>query len=598
MMEKVLKRGEVNRDDTWALEDLYPSLEVYRKDAAALEKLYTAFGEYKGRLGEGADVFLKMLDDYCEMNQLFERLYVYANQKLHEDLGNSESQQMAGETQVMMNVLSSAAAFMVPEILSLPSGKLEEYLSLEPGLAKYSRFLEDIMRQKAHTLPLAMEELLARADELGQGPSNIYSMFNNADIRFEDVTNAEGETMPLTQGRYIMYLESPDRELRKQAFQNLYKSYSAFQNTMGALFDANARQADFFAKEKKYANALEAALDASNIPTSVYDRLIESVHSHQPLLHRYMSLRKKVLGVDELHMYDIYVPVARQADKKFTFEEAKEMVLKALSPLGSDYVDRLKEGFDSRWIDVYENQGKRTGAYSWGAYGIHPYVLLNYQGNLNNVFTLAHEMGHALHSYYSDEAQPYIYAGYKIFVAEVASTCNEALMIDYCIKNAAGREEKAYFINYFLEQVRTTLFRQTMFAEFEKAAHSVVERGGTLNAQVLCDVYYNMNKNYFGEDVVCDDEIRYEWERIPHFYTPFYVYQYATGFSAAIAISRKILNGEEGIVEKYKEFLSGGCSKDPIELLKICGVDMTSPQPVDDALQMFGDYLEELSALL
>ena len=597
-MEKILKREEVKTEDTWALEDLYPSVEIFRADAARLEELYRAFEGYNGKLGEGGALFLKMLDDYCEMNQLFERLYVYANQKLHEDLGNSESQQLAGETQVMMNILNGASAFMVPEILSLPAEKLEEYFQEEAGLSNYRRFLDDIMRQKAHTLPLAMEELLARADELGQGPSNIYSMFNNADIRFEDVRNDKGEVMPLTQGRYIMYLESADRELRKQAFQNLYKSYSGFQNTMGALFDANARQADFFAKEKKYANALEAALDASNVPLSVYEKLIESVHRHQPVLHRYMRLRKRVLGVEELHMYDMYVPIARQADKKFTFEEAKDMVLKALEPLGSDYGDRLREGFEGRWIDVYENQGKRTGAYSWGAYGVHPYVLLNYQGNLTNVFTLAHEMGHALHSYYSDEAQPYIYAGYKIFVAEVASTCNEALMIDYCIKNAESREEKAYFINYFLEQVRTTLFRQTMFAEFEKAAHSVVERGGTLNAQVLCDTYYNMNKNYFGEDVVCDDEIRYEWERIPHFYTPFYVYQYATGFSAAVAISRKILAHEPGIVEKYKEFLSGGSSRDPIELLKICGVDMTSPQPVDDALRMFGDYLDELERLV
>lgn len=596
-MDKVLKREEVRTEDTWALEDLYPSMEAFRQDAEKFERLLGEFAAYKGRLGMGADIFLEALRKYSQMNEVFERLYVFANQKLHEDLGNANSQQLAGESQVMMSMMNKAAAYLVPEILEMPDSRIQEYFREKEELKEYARFLEEILRQKAHTLPLRQEELLAAAEEIGQGPSNIYAMFNNADIIFEDVTSENGEKLPLTQGRYITYLESGDRELRKQAFQNLYKSYAAFRNTVGALFDANARQANFFAKERHYESALEAALDASNIPVSVYENLLESVHRNLPLLHRYMKLRKSVLGVEQLHMYDLYVPMVPQIDKKIPFEQAKEMVLEGLKPLGEEYRARLKEGFENRWIDVYENEGKRTGAYSWGAYGVHPYVLLNYQGSLNNVFTLAHEMGHALHSYYSDASQPYMYAGYKIFVAEVASTCNEALMIDYFIRNAAGGEEKAYFINYFLEQVRTTLYRQTMFAEFERAVHKVVEHGGTLNADVLSGTYYNMNKNYFGPEVEADEEIRYEWERIPHFYTPFYVYQYATGFSAAVAIARKILDGEPGITERYLSFLSGGSSKDPIELLKLCGIDMTSPQPVEDALKLFGEYLEGLEKL-
>ena len=443
-----------------------------------------------------------------------------------------------------------------------------------------------------------MEELLAGAREVGEGPSDIFMMFNNADIKFPVITGEDGEPVEITHGRYGRLIECQDRKVREAAFKGLYDSYGKFINTIAATYRANVKQECFFAKARKYPSSLAAALDQSAIPVSVYHNLIETVHKFLPALHKYVSVRKQKLGVDELHMYDLYVPMIGDVDKKIPYEEAKKMVLEGLKPLGEDYQALLKEGFDNGWIDVYENEGKRSGAYSWGAYGTHPYVLLNYQDSLNNTFTLAHEMGHALHSYHSDAAQEFIYAGYKIFVAEVASTCNEALLIHHLLENSKDDAEKAYLLNYFLEQFRTTLFRQTMFAEFEKIAHAKAEAGETLTAEKLCDIYYDLNKQYFGDDIVVDKEIALEWARIPHFYTPFYVYQYATGFSAAIAISSKILAGEPGIVEKYKKFLSGGSSLDCIDLLKLCDVDMTEKKPVEDALKVFEANLEEFAKLI
>ena len=436
---------------------------------------------------------------------------------------------------------------------------------------------------------IGIKEAVAEAKEIKKGKKLL--------VYRVDITDEKGDTVRLTQGRYISFLESKDRKVRKEAFETIYASYKSFQNTLAATYDANARQAAFFAKTRSYDSALAAALDVSNIPVHVYDNLIEAVHKNMNLMYRYVDLRKKLLDLDDLHMYDLHVSMVSGVDMKIDYEQAKKIVLEGLAPLGEEYRGLLQQGFESRWIDVYENEGKRTGAYSWGAYGTHPYVLLNHQNNLNSVFTLAHEMGHALHSYYSDENQPYIYAGYKIFVAEVASTCNEALLIHHLIEKTEDKQEKAYLINYFLDQFKSTLYRQTMFAEFEKATHKVVGEGGTLNAETLCKVYYNLNKTYFGDGMVIDDDIAYEWARIPHFYTPFYVYQYATGFSAAIAISSKILNGEKDAVENYKKFLSGGSSMDPIDLLKLCGVDMTQPEPVDEALKVFGSYLDKLEQL-
>lgn len=589
-----MTRAEVRREDTWALEDLYASEEDLLQDEGLLEQEIDEFSKYQGRLSEDARALLAMLEAYSRINLRFEKIYVYTNQKLHQDMGEAHFQKLAMEAQNLMNRLNEALSFVEPEILEIPKETLDGFFQDEPKLEKYRRFLDEILRRKPHTLTARQEALMARAGELGQAPANVFSMFNNADITFEPVVDEEGETQKLTQGSYIRFLESPDRRVRKDAFCNLYKSYQGFQNTLGALYEANAKQAAFFAGERRYGSALEAALDGGNIPVSVYDNLIQAVHGRLGLLHRYMEVRKKRMGLDELHMYDIYAPMVEAPEKKIPFEEAKKMVKEGLAPLGEDYLSLLQEGYDSRWIDVYENEGKRTGAYSWGVYGTHPYVLLNYQGNLNSVFTLAHEMGHALHSCHSDRAQDYLYAGYRIFVAEVASTCNEALLIHHLLEQASDRGERMYLINYFLEQFRTTLFRQTMFAEFEKITHQMAGGGEALTADILCEIYEKLNREYFGPEVVLDEQIRYEWERIPHFYTPFYVYQYATGFSAAIAISSRILKGEPGIVEKYRQFLSGGSSMDPIDLLKLCGVDLTESGPMEEALQVFEQYLKEI----
>ena len=592
-----MKREEIPQQYKWKMEDMYESNEAWEADFEKLQKGIEELKQFEGTLEKSAENLLKMQETCDELNQLAEKVYVYANQRLHEDTSNAYYQGLSGRAQMLLVQMSEAGSYIEPEILNISEKKLEEILKTE-AIAKYETYYRRLLRRKEHVLSKEMEELLAGAAEVAEGPKDIFMMFNNADIKFPVIAGEDGEPVEITHGKYVKLLESQDREVRKAAFMGLYETYGKFKNTLAATYCANVKQAGFFAKARKYESSLNDALDGSAIPVEVYDSLIESVHAHLPALHEYVKVRKEKLGVEELHMYDLYVPMVGEADKKIPYEEAKEVVLNGLAPLGEDYLELLKKGFNEGWIDVYENEGKRNGAYSWGAYGTHPYVLLNYQDNLNNVFTLAHEMGHALHSYHSDEAQDYIYAGYKIFVAEVASTCNEALLIRYLLDNSKDDKEKAYLLYYFLEQFRGTLFRQTMFAEFEKIAHAKSEAGEPLTAEVLCDIYYELNKQYFGEDIVVDKEIALEWARIPHFYTPFYVYQYATGFSAAIAISSKILRGEPGIVEKYKKFLSSGSSLDCIDLLKICDVDMTTKEPVEEALKVFESILEEFRQIL
>ena len=470
---------------------------------------------------------------------------------------------------------------------------LKEWLE-NKEFADYRRYISEILRAKAHTLDKKTEEILAKSKRMASAADNIYAMYNGADIDFPTVKDKDGNEIKITHGNFVPILSGTDRQLRKDAFKALYGTYGKMKNTIAATYNANVEQACFYADVRNYPSTRAMYLDESNIPEEVYDNLIEVVHEHMDLMHRYVSLRKKALGVDQLHMYDVYAPIVETPDKKITFEKAKEMVKAGLAPLGKDYINKLQEGFDNRWIDIYENEGKRSGAYSWGAYGIHPYVLLNYQGTLDHVFTLAHEMGHALHSYYSDSNQSYINAGYKIFVAEVASTCNESLLIHYLLKNTDNKAEKAYLINHFLEQFKGTLYRQTMFAEFEKITHKMVEEGETLTSDILCKVYYDLNKQYFGEDMVLDEEIALEWARIPHFYNPFYVYQYATGISAAIALSKKIMEQGEAGVKDYMKFLTGGGSKDPIDLLKLAGVDMTTKEPIEKALELFKELLDQM----
>ena len=590
-------REEIPAEAKWAIEDLYKNDDEWEADFTRLKEHLPELSAYEGRLGESAQTLLSMQRLCDKMNMLAEKVYVYANQRLHENTDNAVYQNLASRAQSLLVEMSERTSYIEPEIMELPEGTIEKYLQENGELRVYGQYFENMIRQKAHVLPGEMEKLLASAGELAESPKDIFSMFNNADIRFPKITGEDDTDVEVTHGRFISLLQSKDQRVRKDAFEALYGVYEKFRNTLAATYRANVKQEVFFARARRYGSDLEAALDGSHIPVSVYDNLIHVVHEHLPLMHRYVKIRKKLLGLDELHMYDLYTPMTENSGEHFSFEDAKKTVLEGLAPMGEEYLSHLKDGFEHGWIDVYENQGKRSGAYSWGAYGTHPYVLLNYQGTLNDVFTLAHEMGHALHSWYSDETQPYIYAGYRIFVAEVASTCNEALLIQHLLKKAKDPKTKAYLINYFLEQFRTTLYRQTMFAEFEKITHGLQEAGEALTAERLCSIYYDLNKAYFGENICIDRQIEMEWARIPHFYTPFYVYQYATGFSAAIALSGKILREGEAAVEQYKKFLKGGSSMYPLELLRLAGVDMEQKKPVEDALQVFSEYLDEMERL-
>lgn len=592
-----MKRSEQKIENTWDMEDMFASDELWEKDLERANESVKKYADFAGRVSESKEMLLAYFKFHDEMNLLAERLYVYSNQKYHEDMANAKYQAYSGKAQKLVVEIGSAEAFFEPEILEMDESVLTEWLEDET-FADYRRYVSEILRGKEHTLDKKTEEILAKSRRMANAADNIYAMYNGADIDFPVVTDKEGKEIKITHGNFVPILNGTDRELRKKAFQALYDTYGKMKNTIAATFSANVEQACFYADVRNYSSTRAMYLDGSNIPELVYDNLIEVVHENMDLMHRYVKLRKKALRVEELHMYDVYAPIAKAPDEKISFEKAKEMVKEGLAPMGSEYLAKLQEGFDNRWIDVYENEGKRSGAYSWGAYGTHPYVLLNYQGTLDDVFTLAHEMGHALHSYYSDTNQPYINAGYKIFVAEVASTCNESLLIHYLLEKTEDKETKAYLINHFLEQFKGTLYRQTMFAEFEKVTHKMVEDGETLTSDILCKVYYDLNKVYFGNEMVLDEEIALEWARIPHFYNPFYVYQYATGISAAIALSRKIMTeGEKGVAD-YMKFLTGGGSKAPIDLLKFAGVDMTSKEPVESALQLFEELLNQMEELL
>ena len=592
-----MKRIEQKVEDTWCLEDMFESDDFWEEEFGRLQRMIFQYEDFEGTLGESADSLLEYLKFNDETNLLMERLYVYANMRYHQDMANSMYQEFAARAQKLMVEISGASAFAEPEILEITTEKINIFFNENPELETYKRYISEILRGKNHTLDKKTETILAKSRQMANAAENIFSMYNGADIKFPSITTEEGEEIEITHGNFVPLLESTDREVRKAAFEGVYETYGKMRNTLAATFAANLDQANFYAQVRNFSSAREMYLYGSNIPESVYDNLIETVHKNMDKMHKYVSLRKKILDVSELHMYDLYTPIAKAPDTKYSFEAAKDIVLEGLAPMGEEYIKVLEEGFDNRWIDVYENEGKRSGAYSWGAYGIHPYVLMNYHGTLDHVFTLAHEMGHAIHSYYSDTNQPYVNAGYKIFVAEVASTCNESLLIQHLLKITEDEEEKAYLINHFLEQFKGTLYRQTMFAEFEKIAHSMVQNGEGVTADRLCEIYYNLNKKYFGDDIVIDKEIELEWARIPHFYNPFYVYQYATGLSAAIALSKRIIEEGKPAVEDYMKFLKGGSSQDPIELLKIAGVDMTSAKPIETALELFGNLLDELQKM-
>lgn len=597
-IEKLPARSEIAEADKWALEDLFLTDADWKVAVKQLEEQLAQLKGYAGKVSASADALYAYLTLADETENLFEKVLVYSNEKMHEDMGNSTYQGYAAQAQAAATRLSAAEAFFEPELLAMEESRLQGFFKEDPKLEKYRLLIDRIWRRKEHTLSAAEEEILAKTYEMATAPDDIFSMFNDADAKFGTIRDENGKEVELTHGRFGGFMESSDRRVRKEAFEALYQTYDQFKNTLAATYSANVKKAKFYADVRKYPSALAAALAPGNIPTEVYDNLIETVHRFLPAMYRYVALRKRALGVEELHMYDVYVPLVADQTKKIPFAEAKEIVKRGLAPMGEEYVSHLEEGFDHRWIDVYENRGKRSGAYSWGAYGTHPYVLLNYQGKLDDVFTLAHEMGHALHSWYSNANQPYVYSGYLIFVAEVASTCNESLLMQYLLKESKDKKEKAYLLNHFIDQFKGTLFRQTMFAEFEKITHEMYAKGESLTAERLCAVYMDLNRKYFGEEMVSDPQIALEWARIPHFYTEFYVYQYATGFSCAIALSKRILEMGEAGVADYMKFLKGGCSKDPIELLKMAGVDISTPKPVEDALQLFEELVSELEELL
>lgn len=599
MAKELRNRKDIPDKYKWNMKDMFATDELWEEEAKQLLEMAKGIEKYQGRLGESAATLLEFFKKSDELKYHAERVIVYANQKYHEDTAVSKYQGYAAKADSISVALSSASSFMEPEILAMDEGVLNVFFEEEPGLAHYRRAVDNILREKEHIRSAEVEAVLALAGDMAMAPSNIFSMFNNADIKFPFVTDVEGNRIQITHGNYISLIENKDRNLRKDVFRGLYSEYKKHANSVAAMFQAQLKQENFYAKVRKFPSVRAMHLASGNIPESVYDNLIETVHKHLPAMHRYVSLRKKLLGVEHLHMYDLYVPVVEDTGKEYPYEVAKELVKKAIAPMGEDYVSVASAGMDRDWVDVYENENKRSGAYSWGAYGTHPYVLLNHQGNLDSVFTLAHEMGHAMHSYYSDKKQSITYAGYLIFVAEVASTCNEALLMHYLLENCTDEADRKYLVNHQLESFRGTLFRQTMFAEFEKIVHQRIADGESLTKEDICKIYHDLNVMYYGPDMIVDEEIDYEWMRIPHFYTSFYVYQYATGYSAAMAFSKKILEEGKPAVDRYIEnFLSGGSSKDPIDLLKGAGVDMSTPAPVDDALCVFEDYLEKLESLV
>ena len=596
-IESMKTRNEIDDKYKWNMKDVYADEDLWSKDIEKAKELFRRLKEFRGIICRDADSFAECMKLMSEIELLTEKVYFYANQKYHEDLGCSRYQNMAGESTELLTRFYTASSFVEPELLAADEALIRNYLKRE-DLQKFTQYFNNLFRQKEHILSDEAEEILAAAQKISQSPSDIFQVLNNADLKFPEIKDENGEMVRITHSRFGIFLESRDRSVREAAFKQMYAVYGQFRNTIAAIFLASVKKDNFFAEMRKYDSSRQMYLEDGNIPEQVYDNLIETVQEHLPLLHRYVELRKRVLGLEEVHLYDLYVPLVKGVDFNVPFEKAKEMVLEGLKPMGEEYGALLKKGFGEGWLDVYENEGKRSGAYSWSVYGVHPYVLLNYQPNLNNVFTIAHEMGHALHSYYSNENQTYTNSGYKIFVAEVASTCNESLLIHHLLGHTDSKEEKAYLLNHFLEQFRTTLFRQTMFAEFEKITHEMVDSGKTLNQEMLCEIYFELNRKYFGDKIVIDKEIEMEWARIPHFYTAFYVYQYATGFSAAIALSKRILELGEPAVEDYKKFLKGGCSDYPIELLKTAGVDMGSREPVKAAMKVFEELLEELEKLV
>lgn len=595
---EVKDRKDIDVKDTWNLESIYANNELWEEDYAALEKDATEFAKLKGAIEADVNKIPAVLDAYYGLHRRLSKLSVYARMRFDQDTTDSTYQTMSAKIGSLGVKIGAASAFVEPEILSYSKEQLEAAEKENERTAYYGRKIEEMLRGQEHTLDAEKEELLAAAGDMAEAPDDIFSVLMNADMKYPDIVLEDGTHLPLTNSTYISYMESPDRAVREGAFKTLYGQIASLKNTFAAIYRGNLKQAKFYAQSRKYSSARAMYLADSNVPESVYDNLLSAVHEALPMMYRYVAVRKKVLGVDKLHMYDVYTPIVAAQNQTYEFEQAKQMVLEALKPMGEDYLSHAREGLENRWIDIYPNKGKKGGAYSWGCYDSQPFILLNYTKNLDSVFTLIHEMGHSIHSYYSITAQDYAYSDYKIFVAEVASTCNECLLMHDLLEKTTDKEQRKYLLNHYLDSFKGTLFRQTMFAEFEKTAHDYCAQGKPLTAEALSQMYLELNQKYFGPDMEKDEEIAYEWMRIPHFYTPFYVYQYATGYSAAVALSAKILKEGKPAVDAYMSFLKGGESKDPIDLLKMAGVDMTTEKPVADALALFGELVAELEALV
>lgn len=588
-----IDRKDIDDKYKWKIDLMYSSQESIDKDISKIKSYINEIKEYKGKLSQSKENMYEALNIYEKASQLLQNLYVYTHMKQHEDTRINENQAMATKTDMLSTELSTASSYMVPEIIAIDESKLKEYLEDEK-LSFYKKYIEEILREKPHTLSEKEEEILAAVSDLTSVPENAYDMLSYADMDFPKIENEDGEMVKLTHSNFSTFLKSKNNKVRKNAFDAMYKTYDKYKNTFASMLYGGIKSEIFYSKTRKYESALYASLFQDDISVDVYNNLIKAVDENLDTLNRYVDIKKKFLGLEDIHMYDLYVPLTESFDMKIPYEEAQEIVLNALKPLGEEYLGLIKRAFEENWIDVYENEGKQGGAYSWGSYDSHPYILMNYKDDLNSLFTLIHELGHSMHSYYSKKTQPYLYSGYKIFVAEVASTLNELLLINYLLEKADSKEERVYLLNYYLEQFRTTVYRQTMFAEFEKLTHASVEDGNPLTAKEFNDIYYDLNKKYYGNSTVVDEQIALEWARIPHFYSNFYVYKYATGFSAASALSQKILTEGKGAVDKYIEFLKSGGSDYPLNQLKAAGVDMEKKESVDKALEVFKELVDKL----
>ncbi|GAB1765976.1 MULTISPECIES: oligoendopeptidase F [Priestia] len=597
-VKKLPSRSEIKVEDTWKLEDIFASDDAWEKEFEEVKALIPKMEKFKGKLGESAQTLYDALQEQDELTMRVSKLYTYAHMRYDQDTTNSFYQGLNDRIKTLYTQIASALSYVTPEILSIEESKIKQYMAEHKELKLYAHALDEITRERPHILSESEEALLAQASEVLGSSSNTFGMLNNADLEFPSIKDENGEEVEITHGRYIRFLESSDRRVREEAFKAVYETYGKFKNTFASTLSGTVKKDNFSARVRHYNSARHSALSTNNIPEEVYDNLVKTVNDNLHLLHRYIDLRKKVLGIEELHMYDLYTPLVKDVKMEVTYEEAKDYILKGLKPLGEDYLNVLKEGFENRWVDVHENKGKRSGAYSSGTYGTNPYILMNWQDNVNNLFTLAHEFGHSVHSYYTRKTQPYPYGDYSIFVAEVASTCNEALLNDYLLKTIDDEKQRLYLLNHYLEGFRGTVFRQTMFAEFEHDVHVRAQNGEPLTPELLTKLYYDLNKKYFGDNLVIDEEIGLEWARIPHFYYNYYVYQYATGFSAAAALSKQILEEGDAAVERYVGFLKSGSSDYPIEVLKKAGVDMTTSQPIEEALAVFEEKLTEMERLL